>query len=174
MPTDPWFNIVREQFAADKRAIEKAALQLDDVAFNRRPAPGFNSVAIIVRHIAGNLESRFTDFLTTDGEKPTRDREGEFADWTGPRQELMARWERAWAMLFATLDALSDSDLDRTVMIRSQSVPVRAALVRSLDHIAGHVGQVAYVARFVHGGAWQWLSIPPGQSKAFNERLGHR
>jgi uncharacterized damage-inducible protein DinB len=174
MRNDPWIAFVVEQFATQKKSIEKAAGQLSDAEFTRRPAPGFNSVATIVRHLAGNLASRFADFLTTDGEKPTRDRESEFADWPGTRAELMMRWDASWATLFATLDSLTDADLDRVVTIRSKPVPVRAALVRALDHVAGHVGQVAYVGRLVHEGAWQWLSIPPGESRAFNERMGHR
>jgi uncharacterized damage-inducible protein DinB len=171
MATDPWLAFAVQQFRTQRETILKAASQLTDDEFARRPATGFNSVATIVRHLAGNLRSRFTDFLTTDGEKPDRDRESEFLDWPGTRAELMSRFESSFELLLSTLSSLSDADLDRAVTIRTQAVPVRQAIVRALDHIAGHVGQIQYIARLVHSGEWNWISIAPGRSNAFNQTM---
>ncbi len=133
------------------------------------PAPsGGNSIATICWHVGGNLRSRFTDFLTTDGEKPWRRREEEFQARSVTRAALLAHWESGWSALFATLAALSDADLGRTVTIRDQALRVDEALHRSLAHTSYHVGQVVYAARALRGAAWRFLSIPPGQSDAFN------
>jgi hypothetical protein len=125
--------------------------------------------------MGGNLVSRWTDFLTTDGEKPTRHREGEFADWEGTRAELMAHWERGWAALLATIQSLKAEDCAKTVTIRRQTHTVRQAIVRALDHCAYHVGQMVYLSRLMHAGAggrdWKWLTVAPGQSAALNEKL---
>src|SRR5262245_47348937 len=110
-----WIDAILTRSRADKSQAERAIVQLTDPELHERPAPGFNSVATIVRHVAGNLISRWTDFLITDGDKPDRDREGEFADWTGTRDELMQRWERGHALFFGTLESLSEEDLKKTV-----------------------------------------------------------
>jgi uncharacterized damage-inducible protein DinB len=167
MRNDPWLGLIERMFLKQRAAIEKAVAQLSDDELRRRPAPGFNSVATIIRHVAGNLSSRFTDFLTTDGEKPTRDREGEFADWAGSRAELMARFDAGFRTLLATVESLTDTDLDRSITIRGQPLNVRDALLRAVDHIGGHVGQIVYLARLMHEGEWQWLSIAPGKSAEF-------
>jgi uncharacterized damage-inducible protein DinB len=172
MTRDPWLIDIRAVFLQHKHTIEHAAAQLDDESLQRRPAPGFNSVAVIMRHLAGNLTSRWTDLLTSDGEKPTRDRDAEFEDWRGTRAELLECWERAWSVLFATIDSLDSADLDRTITIRTQPFTVRAALLRGLDHSAGHVGQVVYIARLAHRGPWRWLTIAPGDSRDYNRRHG--
>lgn len=122
-------------------------------------------------HVAGNLKSRFTDFLTTDGEKPWRDRESEFAARTVTAAELSAKWEDGWSALLTEVDALSDADLARTVTIRSQPLSVLDALQRSLAHTSYHVGQIVFLSRLLTGGRWEWLSIPPGQSDEFNRKL---
>jgi uncharacterized damage-inducible protein DinB len=133
------------------------------------PAPGGgNSIATICWHLGGNLRSRFTDFLTSDGEKPWRKRDEEFEPRSVTKAELLAHWESGWSALFATLAALSDADLSRTVTIRGQALRVDEALHRSLAHATYHVGQVVYAARALCGPAWRFLSIPPGQSEAFN------
>jgi uncharacterized damage-inducible protein DinB len=133
------------------------------------PAPsGGNSIATICWHLGGNLRSRFTDFLTTDGEKPWRRREEEFQARSVTMAALLAHWESGWSALFATLAALTDADLSRSVTIRGQALRVDEALHRSLAHASYHVGQVVYAARVLRGGAWRYLSIPPGQSDAFN------
>lgn len=130
------------------------------------PANG-NSLATIVWHLSGNLQSRFTDFLTDDGEKPWRNREEEFAHRDVSRAELMEKWERGWRVLFDTLESLTDSDLVRDVHIRRQPLAVHEALHRSLAHASYHVGQIVYVAHAHVGESWTYLSIAPGQSDAY-------
>ena len=129
-----------------------------------------NSIAILVWHVSGNLTSRFTEFLTTDGEKPWRQRDEEFVDRAVGRAELLEKWERGWSVLFATLAALTDDALTKTVHIRAQPMPVVEALQRALAHVSYHVGQIVLLARASVGEGWQYLSIPPGQSDAYNRR----
>src|SRR5437762_671037 len=143
---------------------ERAIAQLDRAALTARPPGEGNSVAAIVWHLSGNLKSRFTDLLTTDGEKPWRDRESEFAVREVGPEEVTAKWEQGWAVLFGATAALSDEDLSRAVRIRGQELSVAEALHRSLAHASYHVGQIVFLARSLRGGAWEFLTIPPGQS----------
>ena len=139
------------------------------------PGPnGGNSIATICWHVGGNLRSRFTDFLTSDGEKPWRKREEEFRARSVTHAELLAHWEAGWSVLCATLAGLTDADLTRTVTIRGQPLRVDQALHRSLAHTSYHVGQVVYAPRALCGPAWRFLSIPPGQSEAFNAAPGRQ
>jgi hypothetical protein len=127
-----------------------------------------NSIAVIVKHVAGNLRSRFRDFLTSDGEKPDRNRDGEFEmPVRASRQELLAWWEEGWAVLFRSLHMLTPADLERTITIRSEPFQVVEALNRSAAHTAYHVGQMVYLARHFAGDHWKPLSIPKGQSAQF-------
>ena len=128
-----------------------------------------NSIATIVWHVAGNLKSRFTDFLTSDGEKPWRDRDSEFLARQVTRAELQAKWEDGWRVLFAALKDLGDADLERMVSIRGQPHTVAEALHRSLAHASYHVGQIVYVAKALRGAEWRYLSIPPGQSAQYGK-----
>ena len=130
-----------------------------------------NSIAALVWPVSGTLTSRFTEFLTSDGEKPTRDRDSEFLARRVARGELLATWNDGWQALFEALVPLTDADLGRTVTIRGQPHTVAAALHRSLAHASYHVGQIVYIAKALRGPGWQSLSIPPGQSAAFNERM---
>jgi len=127
------------------------------------------SIATIVWHVAGNLESRFTDFLTTDGEKPWRDRESEFEPREVSPDEVAAKWDRGWGVLFDSLSQLTDDDLTSEVAVRRVPHRVDEALFRSLAHAAYHVGQIVYLAKSFRGEDWEYLSIPPGQSEAYNE-----
>lgn len=127
-----------------------------------------NSLATICWHVAGNLQSRFTDFLTTDGEKPWRHREEEFVARTVTREALLAKWAKGWDALFTALGALTDADLATPVTIRRQALAVHEALHRSLAHVSYHVGQIVYLAHAHCGPAWRYLSIPPGGSDAYN------
>lgn len=152
------------------RALGEAAMaQLSPDQLHEPGPNASNSVAVIAWHVGGNLVSRFTDFLTTDGEKPWRNRDEEFVTRRPSREDLMAQWERGWDVLFAALAPLTDEDLGRTVTIRGVPLPVHAALHRSLAHTSYHVGQVVYVARALRGDRWEYLSIPPGGSRAYGE-----
>jgi uncharacterized damage-inducible protein DinB len=148
---------------------EGAFAQLRDDELCAPPPGGGNSVAVIVWHVGGNFASRFTDFLTADGEKPWRRREEEFEDRQASRAELMAKWQAGWSPLAETLAALDDSDLTRTITIRGQQLSVHAALHRSLSHFAYHVGQIVFIAKAFRGDAWKSLSIPRGGSDAYNQ-----
>ena len=142
--------------------------QLDGEALVARPSRESLSLAMIVWHVAGNLESRFTDFLTTDGEKPWRDREDEFAVREETSTEVRAKWDRGWGVLTATLGALDDSSLETKVTIRGVGLTVLEALLRSLAHVSYHVGQMTYVGKMLRGPEWRYLSIPPGGTAAYN------
>lgn len=159
-------------FRQYKALADKALAQLRDDEWLLVPAPGSNSVAVIVQHMAGNLRSRFTDFLTTDGEKPNRQREQEFAPPASAAAVagLRAAWEEAWQILFDTLGALSGADLLRTVRIRHEPHTVVAALQRQLAHHCSHVGQLVLLAKLLRGADFESLSIPPGHSAAFNQQ----
>lgn len=167
---DGYIAGVRHDFDTYRRMAERALAQVDDDGFFATPGPETNSLAVIVKHMAGNLRSRWTDFLTTDGEKPDRQRDGEFeltpAD---TRVALMERWEAGWRLVADQLAALSDADLSKTVMIRWEPHTVLQALQRQLTHAAYHTGQITLLARH-YAGDWRSLSIPRGESDAFNAR----
>jgi hypothetical protein len=160
---------VESEFRRYKAIAEGAMSQLDPAELCWRPTPVSNSIATIVWHMSGNIESRFTDFLTSDGEKPWRNRESEFDERQVTREELLQKWERGWKILFDALACLSDDDLRKEVAIRGLPLPVHAALHRALAHASYHVGQVVFFARTFKGDAWRYLSIPPGGSVAYNQ-----
>ena len=126
-----------------------------------------NSIATLVWHVSGNLESRFTDFLTADGEKPWRDRDSEFEARSASPVEIRAKWDRGWGVLITMLSDLQDADLLRTVTIRGVELRVDEALLRSLAHTSYHVGQIVFSAKRFRGESWRHLSIPPGDSAAY-------
>jgi uncharacterized damage-inducible protein DinB len=159
---------IQEEYLRYKALAEGALSQLTESDLVAPSPRGGNSIATICWHVAGNLRSRFTDFLTADGEKPWRKREDEFQARAITRAELLAQWERGWGVLLEALSGLTDDDLARTVTIRGQALRVHEALHRSLAHTSYHVGQVVYAARALRGDAWQFLSIPPGQSERYN------
>lgn len=148
---------------------EKAIAQVDDSQINWRPNEASNSIAIIVHHLTGNMLSRFTDFLTTDGEKPWRNREAEFAEGYSDKAQLMEAWEKGWATLFQAIDSVTDADLDRIIYIRNEGQTVQDAFQRQLAHYSSHVGQILYIAKTLKGDAWQALSIAKGGSNAYNQ-----
>jgi len=147
---------------------ERALTQLTDSALNRIPAPDGNSAAMIVRHLSGNLVSRFTDFLTTDGEKPWRDRELEFEERVYSRAEVAALWSSGWDLLERTVATLREDDLARSVTVRGQPFTVHGALCRSLAHVGYHVGQLVLLGRQGADAPWQWISIPKGATESYN------
>ena len=129
-------------------------------AIREKLDPESNSIAILVKHIAGNMRSRWTDFLTTDGEKPGRDRDSEFEDPPATRQELLQMWEAGWTALFGALEPLVDADLTRTVTVRGEPYSVMQAINRQLAHYTGHIGQIVLLAKHFQSDRWQTLSIP--------------
>jgi uncharacterized damage-inducible protein DinB len=162
---------IRVEFERYKKLAERSFEQLKDEELSQAGPGGSNSIAIICWHISGNLRSRFTDFLTADGEKPWRKRDEEFESRTVTRAELTAKWESGWRTLQDALSDLSDDDLARTVTIRSQPQTVHEALHRALAHISYHVGQIVYLAKACRGADWQTLTIPLGASEAVNQRM---
>jgi hypothetical protein len=158
----------RAQYTSYRQLAEKALAQIPDAELNRVPSPEGNSAAMIVRHMSGNFVSRFTNFLTEDGEKFDRDRDREFDERPYSRAEVNDLWARGFAVLDTALAPLGDDDLQRTVSIRQQPMTVHAALCRSLAHLAYHVGQIVLLARIHATGEWQSLSIPRGQSRTYD------
>jgi uncharacterized damage-inducible protein DinB len=169
---DDFLRDLRHEFRRHKGLAERAMAQLDDQDFFRRPGEQVNPVALIVKHLGGNMASRWTDFLRTDGEKPTRDRDGEFLlTDEDTRENLMAAWERGWGLLFDALAGLTDADLPATVTIRGEAHSARQALLRGMSHVAYHAGQILYLVRLLRPDS-AWMTIPPGQSRAI--RGGYR
>ncbi len=159
---------MRAEYRRYKTMGEGAMEQLSDSELHRLPPGGGNSVTAIAWHIAANFNSRFSDFLTSDGEKPWRDRESEFAPRTPARGELMEHWEKGWKTLFDSLEALTDEHLSQNVRIRGTRLSVVEALHRSLAHASYHVGQMIYAGKTLKGDDWKYLTIPPGQSETYN------
>ena len=157
-----------------KRMSEASIAQVRDADLYERLSPEQNSIAIIIQHLHGSTVSRWTDFLTTDGEKPDRNRDAEFVDRGLPRDALMALWHEAWECLFAALEALSDKDLDRGVKIRGEPHTVAMAIARQLAHCAWHAAQIALLSKHYVGSQWKYLTIPPGATRQFNEQMGYR
>lgn len=161
---------IEGEFRRYKALAEGAFAQLTDDELSRVGHEGDNSAATIGWHIAGNLASRFTDFLTADGEKDWRDRDSEFQERRVSRDEFLQYWERGWSLLFEALAGLSDTHLTYNITIRRQQYPVHEALHRSLAHATYHVGQIVFLAKSARGESWKTLSIPKGASAAHNQR----
>jgi hypothetical protein len=161
-----------QEFRKVRQLADRAIAQLDDAQLHVQIDPDANSVAMLMQHLAGNMRSRWTDFLTSDGEKPWRHRDREFEPFAGGRAELLASWESGWTTLFDALGGLTDDDLGRTVTIRGEGQPVLTALARQLSHYAGHAYQIVMVGKHLKGDSWDVLSIPRGQSDAYNAKMG--
>jgi len=151
-----------------KKLGDGALAQLSEDQLHQRPDPEANSIATLVKHLHGNMQSRWTDFLTADGEKPWRDRDGEFEDTLQTQKEVHRAWEEGWATVFQVLEALQPDDLERIVYIRNQGHTVLEAIHRQLGHYAYHVGQLVFWAKHLRGDRWESLSVPKGGSKAYN------
>lgn len=159
------------QFEYYKLLAEKTFIQLRDEDFFWKQNSESNSIAAIVRHMSGNMLSRWTDFLTTDGEKPWRLRDEEFDDTSVTKTAIIEIWEKGWECLFNTLHSLKDEDLEKNVTIRTQSLTVTSAINRQLAHYAYHVGQIVFIGKYLRGENWKSLSIPRNGSVSFNSKL---
>jgi hypothetical protein len=163
-----YLDEARRQFRGNKRLAEGAIGQLKDEELFVTIDPESNSVATLIKHLAGNMRSRFTDFLTSDGEKPDRFRDREFElNSTTTRAEVMRWWDEGWAQVFATLDALKPEDVMRTVTIRGEPHTVLQAINRQIAHYAGHIGQIIFLAKHLRSSEWKTLSIPRGKSEDY-------
>ncbi|MDP9202257.1 MAG: DUF1572 domain-containing protein [Gemmatimonadota bacterium] len=160
---------IRAEYLRYKALAEAAIDQLSEDQLSAQGPNAGNSIAVICWHVSGNLQSRFTEFLTSDGEKPWRQREEEFQARTVTRAELLSKWEQGWTVLLGALATLADDQLQLTVTIRGQPLHVHEALHRSLAHLSYHVGQIVYLAKSFRGKNWKYLSIPPGKSDAYNQ-----
>jgi hypothetical protein len=154
-----------------KKLAEEAMAQVTDEQLTLALDPEMNSIAIIVKHLAGNMRSRWTGFPSADGESATRDRDAEFVDPPQSRAELMAQWEEGWGCVFSALAPLSDADLGRRLTIRGEAHSVMQAINRQLAHYAYHAGQIVFLAKQIQHGEWKSLSVPRGRSKEFNRRV---
>ena len=148
---------------------EKAMAQISDEALFQMPDEKSNSISVIVKHLHGNMLSRWTDFLTTDGEKEWRDRDSEFEETIETRDEVMKQWNEGWACVFSALNTLHPEDFDKTVYIRNMGQTVLEAIMRQMAHYAYHIGQIVYLARLLNEGDWKTLTIPKGGSAAYNK-----
>ncbi len=164
-------TLTTDRFTQIRSLGEKTLEQLSEADLHWSPDEESNSIAVIVQHLAGNMISRFTDFLTTDGEKENRNRDGEFVEHGMGSQELRERWDAGWECLFAAMRPLTEADLNREVFIRGESHTVMEALLRQLSHFAYHVGQIVYIGKMRQGSAWKTLSIARGASQQFNTAL---
>jgi hypothetical protein len=173
--TDELGKVVLESaiacFRANKGWADKAIGQLPDEKLHIALDANTNSIAVIMKHVAGNLLSRWTDFLTTDGEKPWRNRDEEFVDSFTSRTELLEYWNAGWQRLFETLERLAPSDVGLTVVIRGEPHSVPLAIQRSLAHCGYHVGQIILIARILAGDNWNTITIPRGGSATFNQSV---
>ena len=166
--TDSYLKDSIAMFRYCKKQGETAIAQCPDEGLFALPDSESNSIAIIVKHMAGNMRSRWTDFLTTDGEKPNRNRDSEFEEPAKTRAEVLQLWEAGWQCVFDALEPLSDADLTKTVMIRAEAHSVMQAINRQVAHYSYHVGQIAFLARHYTGPSWKSLTIPKKQSQQFN------
>lgn len=166
---DVFVAAIVNAFEANKRLADRAIEQVPGDKLHVALDANTNSIALIMKHVAGNLTSRWTDFLTSDGEKPDRNRDDEFLDTFSSREEILNCWERGWSCLLTTLSALRPEDCGKTVMIRGEPHPVPLALARSLGHTCYHIGQIVQVARIHAGENWKTLTIPRGGSEQFNQ-----
>lgn len=165
------FHNVIFQLRSYKKLGETALERLTDEQLHEEPGPGSNSVSVIVRHLHGNMLSRWTDFLESDGEKPWRRRDEEFEEDRPTREELMRRWNEGWDCFLSVLLGLKESDLERTVRIRGEQHTVIEAIHRQIMHYSYHIGQLVYISKWFTGHKWESLSIPRGGSGEFNRKM---
>ena len=161
---------IKKQFRYYKSLGDKTFEQLNPEKLHWQPNEASNSIAVIVKHIVGNMLSRWTNFTTEDGEKEWRERDQEFIDTYQSKEALLESWEKGWKCLFDALNHLSDEDLNNIVYIRNQGHTIAEAINRQLAHYPYHIGQIVYLGRMILDNEWQSLSIPKGESSSFNEK----
>ncbi|MGE8036859.1 DUF1572 family protein [Lysinibacillus sp. NPDC093692] len=166
-----YINVVQKRFRSVKELGDKTLDQLEEAQLHWAYNEDSNSIAVIVKHISGNMISRWTDFLTTDGEKATRNRDDEFTDSLQTKEEVMNVWEKGWQVFLDALQGLTEADLQGFVTIRGERHSVIDAIERQMSHYSQHVGQIVYIAKQIKGSEWQTISIPKGQSQAFTESM---
>ena len=162
-----------KRFKTYKALGDKTFEQLDDQDFFRQPSSESNSIAVIIQHMYGNAMSRWTNFLTEDGEKEWRKRDAEFEAMDITKQDLISFWNTGWNTMLQTLEALTEEDLDKTIYIRGEPHKAFDAILRQFAHYSYHIGQIVYLGRLYKGGEWKSLSIPKGQSIHFNQQMKH-
>jgi len=169
-PLSNYLEDIIRQFRQYKELVGKALAQIGDEDLFRQIDDESNSISIIMKHLAGNMRSRWTDFLISDGEKPDRDRDSEFImDSSDTRESIMRAWDAGWERLFGTLESLGPEDLDKIILIRNEPHTIMQAINRNLTHCAYHAGQIVFIARHFRGSQWKSLSVPKGKSREFNE-----
>jgi hypothetical protein len=163
-----------KEFRDYKNLGDKTFAQLEEKDFHFQPNEECNSIAIIIQHMHGNMLSRWTNFLSEDGEKEWRQRDDEFEIHSFNKDKLMRLWEEGWQLVFSVMESLHDEDLNKIVYIRNKPLSVIAAIHRQLTHYASHVGQIILLGKIIKGPEWQTLSIPKGQSHAFNQKMRNK
>ena len=166
-----YLKVVQERFTSVKSLGEKTISQLSEDDIHLRFNEASNSVTVIVKHVSGNMVSRWTDFLTTDGEKANRNRDQEFEAERLAKHELMIIWEKGWNALFDALNELSEQDLLKDIYIRGERHTVLDAIERQMAHYAYHIGQIVFIGKQLKGDAWESLSIPKGNSEQYLQQM---
>ncbi len=169
--SEEYLKVIKDIFKKYKESGDKTFAQLDDRDFHFKPDPGSNSIAVIVRHLSGNMKSRFTDFLTSDGEKSDRNRDSEFEDSNMSKFEIIDMWEDGWKVFWNAFKEIKEEDLLKKVTIRNEPHSVIEALNRQAAHYAYHVGQIVMLAKMIKKEEWKTLSIPKGKSNDFNKSM---
>ena len=160
----------RKLFEYYKSLTEKSIDQITEEQIHEPPQPGQNSIAILMKHLAGNMISRWTNFRTEDGEKPWRNRETEFVDDFESKKDLLEYWEKGWSVLFEALKSIKEDEMDSIIYIRNDGHSLSEAIERHLAHVAYHTGQIVYLAKMYAGNDWQSLSIPKGKTEEYNRK----
>lgn len=166
-----YLMIVKKRFQAVKELADITIQRLSKEELNWACNEESNSIAVIIRHMSGNMVSRWTDFLTSDGEKPYRNRDEEFSTATASKDELILIWEKGWKVLFSALDSLKEEDLLKNITIRGESHLVMDAIERQMAHYSYHVGQIVYIGKLLKNEEWESLSIPRGKSDEFLKEM---
>ncbi|WP_298737547.1 DUF1572 family protein [uncultured Chitinophaga sp.] len=169
-----YLDSIKKRFLTYKVLGDKTLERLNEQQLNWQPDEYSNSIHQVVKHISGNMLSRWTDFLSSDGEKPWRNRDTEFEDGTAAKADIIAAWEKGWQCMMQTLDSLQDTDLEKTITIRTEPLIVIDAINRQLAHIPYHVGQIVYIGKMLLKDQWESLSIPKGGSETFNREMAKK